>query len=287
MKILVIGDFHGKFPKKFEALIKKEKINLVVSLGDYVKFILRNEFFKHSYGKDIDLWEIIGKKKYKEGTIKGENLGIEILKKLNKLKVLVVTVLGNIEYSLADDVFDVKKPRGKRYWRWEWERPKIFQNLLKRFVNIRYIDYSYFIFNGFIFIGMRGHSIPGKVKSKAFRKHKQKLDKLFKKFSKENKQGKVIFVSHISPYNTKLDKITSKEAPKKVMGKHYGSKLARRIIDKWQPLLNLSGHFHENQGKDRLGKTILVNPGAAYEGKGAIIEIDEEKGKIKKIKFKK
>lgn len=34
MRILVIGDFHGKFPKK----LKKEakKVDLVVSVGDYL-----------------------------------------------------------------------------------------------------------------------------------------------------------------------------------------------------------------------------------------------------------
>jgi len=41
--------------------------------------------------------------------------------------------------------------------------------------------------------------------------------------------------------------------------------------------------MHEYQGKKKLGKTMMLNPGAAYDGKAAIIEIDNYK--IKKIKF--
>ena len=39
MKILAIGDFHGKFPQKFENVAKKENINLILSTGDYRAFL--------------------------------------------------------------------------------------------------------------------------------------------------------------------------------------------------------------------------------------------------------
>ena len=144
------------------------------------------------------------------------------------------------------------------------------------------LDYSYTKFKDFIFIGARGHSFPGKVKSKAYKKHRKILENLFKKFGKENKEKKVIFVTHVSPYNTKLDLITSEDAHKKVKGKHYGSKLFRRIIDKYQPALALSGHFEESKGKQKIGKTLCVNAGAVHRGGGAIIEIlENKKGKIK------
>ena len=41
--------------------------------------------------------------------------------------------------------------------------------------------------------------------------------------------------------------------------------------------------MHEHQGKKKLGKTWIVNTGAAYLGKYAIIEI--ENGKVKDVKF--
>ena len=68
MKILAIGDFHGRFPKKYEKIIKEEKIDIVLSNGDYPPFSLEKYFFKYIYSSIflINLWEIIGKKKYKE-----------------------------------------------------------------------------------------------------------------------------------------------------------------------------------------------------------------------------
>ena len=95
----------------------------------------------------------------------------------------------------------------------------------------------------------------------------------------------MIFVSHNMPYNCRLDKIRDKNAPASVRGKHYGSKLIRRIIDKHQPVLAIGGHIHENQGKCKIGRTLVVNPGAAVDGRCAIIDFDENKGKVKSVKF--
>jgi len=89
----------------------------------------------------------------------------------------------------------------------------------------------------------------------------------------------VIFVSHNVPYNTKLDLITSKSADKLVAKQHYGSKLVRKIINRFQPVLNFGGHIHESRGIQRLGKTISVNPGAIHERKYAVVNISD-KGKI-------
>jgi len=278
MKILVIGDFHGKFPMK----LKKEakKIDLIVSLGDFSPWTLIKDFFKHCYKTDKDLWEVVGKTKYKKSRIKDMKKGKEILKQLNELPVPVVSVLGNYDHP-ADDVSDMRKPQGQKYWKWDWERRNYFQKLIKTYKNIHYIDYKTFKFKDLVFVGARGHSFPGKVKSKAYKRHREILDKLFRKYKKSS----IIFVTHIVPYNTKLDKITFKNADKKVKGKHYGSKLIKRIISRWQPMLNVSGHMHENQGKCKIGKTLVINPGAAQDGQAVLIDIDEEKRRVRKIKF--
>ncbi len=279
MKILVVGDFHGTFPKKFYKIIKKENIDLVVSNGDYPPFHYRKLWFKHCYGKDVELEEVIGKKKY-DKLIKEDLRRAEIaIKKLNKLPVPIFTVLGNIDYPVADDVTDVEKIIGAKGM--QFYKKETILGILKKYKNIKRFDYSYIKFKNYIFIGMRGHSAPGKPGSNAFRKHKKILDNLFARFRKENKKGKVIFVSHNVPYNTKLDKIGMK-AHKLVRGKHFGSKLTRRIIDQYHPILAVGGHIHERVGKQKLGKTLVVNPGSAHEGKGAIAEID---GKRIKVRF--
>ena len=87
------------------------------------------------------------------------------------------------------------------------------------------------------------------------------------------------------PYNTNLDKIRAEDAPKEAKGEHYGSKMIRRVIDRNQPVLGIGGHMHENQDKCKLGKTIVINTGAAEDGKAAVIEFDEKKGEVKEIRF--
>lgn len=278
MKILAIGDFHGKFPKKLKREAKK--VDLVVSVGDYNPFSLRKEFFKYVYKKeDKELWKFIGKKKVIAGILRDLKQGEEILKELNELGVYVITVTGNLDYAKWKDLYDMKEKI-----KWKWPNQDFFTKMVKKYNNIKVFDYSYLKFNNFVFIGMGRSTFPGKVKSKKYREYRKKLDILFNKFKKENKDKKVIFVSHNVPYG-ELDGIKSNEIDKKLKREHYGSKLARRLIDKYQPILFIGGHMHENQGKAKIEKTIVINPGPAYEGKAAIIEIDDKKGKVKSIKF--
>lgn len=279
MKILAIGDFHGTFPGKFKSIVKKEKIDLVVSNGDYPPFHYRNLWFKHCYGKDVELWEVIGKQKYKKLVLEDLRRAEISLKALNALPVPVYTVLGNIDWPALDDVMDTKD---KSKTMPNFDRKDQLAKRMKKYKNIYRFDYSYLKFGDYIFVGMRGHSNPGRPRSKAFRKHKKILDRIFRRFRKENREGRVIFVSHNIANNTRLDKIGPK-AHKKVRGKHYGSKMARQIVNFYQPALHLGGHIHEGMGKQRIGKTWAVNPGSAHEGKGAIIDI--EAGKVKNVKF--
>ncbi len=76
MKLLVLGDFHGEFPAKIRKVISKEKIDLVISNGDYSPFLMRKLFFKHIF--DLEerrgLWDFIGKKRYKELQLKDNNM---------------------------------------------------------------------------------------------------------------------------------------------------------------------------------------------------------------------
>jgi Icc-related predicted phosphoesterase len=67
-----------------------------------------------------------------------------------------------------------------------------------------------------------------------------------------------IMVSHTPPYNTALDIVGG--------GVHVGSTAVRKFIEKYQPQLCLTGHIHEAVGEDRIGSTIIVNPGMLKDG---------------------
>jgi len=279
MNILAIGDFHGKFPMKLKKLAKSADI--ILSVGDYPSWRLRKTFFEHSYKRDKEVWEIVGKKEYKKKTLLDWKDAEKVLKRLDSFGIPVLTTLGNYDNSGLHDAFDVSVEDET----WNWAEQDFFSVTIKKYPRVKRIDYKVGKFRNLIFTGALGHSFPGNVKSKSYKKHRKKLDKFFGRYSEENKEGRVIFINHTAPYDTSLDKIRDKEAPEIVKGKHYGSKLFRRIIDRYQPSLAIGGHFHENQGKCKIGKTLVVNPGAAMDGKCAVIDFDAEKGKVKSVKF--
>ena len=97
---------------------------------------------------------------------------------------------------------------------------------------------------------------------------------------------RAIFNFHLPPYGSKLD-----EAP--ALGENLrpthggramrpvGSTAVRDAINRYQPLLSLHGHIPESKGATKLGRTLAINPGSAYEEgilMAAIIELDARKG---------
>lgn len=84
-----------------------------------------------------------------------------------------------------------------------------------------------------------------------------------------------ILVTHAPPLDTNADKIES--------GAHVGSIGVRKIIEETQPTLNLCGHVHESVGKDKIGETIVINPGDASTGHACIIELNDDDIKNQKV----
>jgi Icc-related predicted phosphoesterase len=75
-----------------------------------------------------------------------------------------------------------------------------------------------------------------------------------------------VLVSHQPPVDTVVDRAG--------VGKHVGSAAVRHFIERHRPMLCVSGHIHEAQGTDRIGDTLLINPGPFLDGQYAWIEID-------------
>jgi len=66
MKILAIGDFHGYASSGLKKFIIKNKINLIISAGDFTDTEkTRKSIFKY-YNEEKSCYEIIGMKKAKE-----------------------------------------------------------------------------------------------------------------------------------------------------------------------------------------------------------------------------
>ncbi len=93
-----------------------------------------------------------------------------------------------------------------------------------------------------------------------------------------------IFNLHVPPYDSTLDAapeldetltvVTRGGEPRRIP---VGSTAVRELIERYQPLLSLHGHVHESPGATRIGRTLCVNPGSAYQtGRiaGCLIDID-------------
>ncbi|KYC46010.1 MAG: phosphodiesterase [Candidatus Methanofastidiosum methylothiophilum] len=83
---------------------------------------------------------------------------------------------------------------------------------------------------------------------------------------------KMILVTHVPPYATKLDRIGN--------NKPIGSISVKNIIEKRQPLVAISGHVHESRAIDLIGKTHLLNPGPLKDGYYGVVKINQEKIKV-------
>lgn len=74
-----------------------------------------------------------------------------------------------------------------------------------------------------------------------------------------------ILVSHAPPRGF-VDLVRS--------GAHVGSTSVRAIVEELAPPLVLCGHIHEARGVVRYGPTTIVNPGPAFDGHRALVEIN-------------
>jgi len=169
---------------------------------------------------------------------------------------------------------------------------KINLRLTKGFTNVRNCMFHLQKFGVLNFVGYglsSGPEKPGtKRKLKGVKKEKMErleraykkiISKLDKSYEKRDKKDLTIFITHNIPYNTKLDVVKDKKSY--AYGKHLGSTVARQFCTRKKPLLCVGGHVHEGRGRDKIGKTVVVNPGMG----NVLVEIDENRGKIKSIKF--
>ncbi|WP_456367605.1 metallophosphoesterase [Thermococcus sp.] len=88
-----------------------------------------------------------------------------------------------------------------------------------------------------------------------------------------------VVVSHVPPRGTKADRIYS--------GHHVGSTSLREFIDTAKPPLLITGHIHEARSVDRVGETVIVNPGPLFRGYYAVMEFDEKGKRVKNVELRK
>ncbi len=221
MKILAIGDPHGKLPKKLDKIIKSNKVEVIICIGDIPPV---PEAFRK--GK-IDYFPMQFLKK-------ADKIFKEIIDKLCSYKKPVLVLRGNMYLTgyrniLTKNIF--KSHKNLIYKK--TGRVKIFnQNFI--FFDMSFEPHMY-----------SEHSSWIKMQFISAEKRAAKLNDILKKTKDP------IIISHAPPFGY-LD-IAKKG--------HRGSKILLDAIRKHAPKVVLCGHIHERKGKAIIGKTEVYNLG--------------------------
>jgi Icc-related predicted phosphoesterase len=56
------------------------------------------------------------------------------------------------------------------------------------------------------------------------------------------------------------------------------------MIEKYNPMICICSHFHEHQGIKKIGKTFVLNSGYGHDGQMALVDLENNKIKVKLIK---
>lgn len=283
VKLLVVGDLHGKVLQKLKKKISQVDFDLVIGIGDYSGIDDWRPWIKYVFGlkkgeERKSPEEFFGKKKFKELIKKDYDAGEKVLKYLDSLGKPGFYVFGNgdegwYRYPFSSKILQAEK------------RPLKFLSKLK---NLKDINYGIRRLKGVSILGFGGYiDAPANKKSRdkewqaAVDKRHNKARKKMVTLSRKFESGG-IFILHYPPKGI-FDKILEKGNPYR--GGRVGVDFYRETILKKKPSLVLCGHMHEYVGKKKLGKSLVVNPGEGAKGKFAIVDFDEVKKKVRRVDF--
>lgn len=118
----------------------------------------------------------------------------------------------------------------------------------------------------FAFVGVGG-AVRGPFMT-PFESTEREIEETLQRAVKDCRSQKLVLVSHAPPKNTSVDFTRS--------GTHAGSSAIRSFIETAQPVLAVCGHIHEARGTDRIGRTVVVNPGPAQNWFYSLVELSDE-----------
>src|SRR5262245_25210399 len=75
-----------------------------------------------------------------------------------------------------------------------------------------------------------------------------------------------LMICHTPPFDTRLDRLCN--------GTPVGSPAVRAFIETHRPDVAVVGHIHEGRGTERVGDTLVANPGALRDGGYVLVEDD-------------
>jgi|SRR3989344_933112 len=252
MRILVLGDPHGKVPKNLP-----RDVDLILLTGDLGRADLaRKMAFQNIERKKLSLEEIeYSPKQKKRAFMESYSSSMKVVKFLSSISP-VFTIYGNVEHRnyetrrlskeiglklpfLTDDLSSINGVR-------------VINNRVANFKGLRIGGLDYFIDTSWV---MEFKPSDYREKLRNARDETEKARGVLSRFNSLD-----ILVCHQPPYRV-LDKVTAKFAPKHWKGKHAGSKVILEYIRKRQPKYVFCGHIHEGEGHKKIGRTDVYNLG--------------------------
>ncbi len=185
-----------------------------------------------------------------------------LVEKINTKETLTIVMPGNDDELFIDGIIKSYEDRGVVY-----PLDKVLEVEGLELVSSPYVNPTPW-------------NTPREMDDKKLEKHLEDL------LSRLHNPSRAIFNFHCPPYGTNLDlapKLTKDLRPVAIAGmiqyEHVGSKAVKKMIEKYQPVVGLHGHIHESSAIDKIGRTVVVNPGSEYsEGvlRGFIVEVSKE-----------
>lgn len=269
---MVIGDLHGQTPQ-----LPDEEVDAVLVIGDVCADTGMREYMNQSLqlynkeGPEADTWyEIAGEEKATQLVHQSLQAGRDTMKLLNKLGVPVYAIPGNWDWTGEDSEWELITRN-----LWSERVVADLENVIDLDDSLLETDeYSllgYGRVNGPELLEHRGYEF---VTDEEIAENQQDFQELYEAFATLCKEAQhpIIFLSHNVPYDTELDIINNPESIQD--GKHFGSILARKIIDEYQPVLCVAGHIHEHYKTQKIGNTVCLNAGFGAD-KVTIITIED------------
>jgi len=288
-RIGIVGDPHGVIPN-----VRFTDVDFMMCPGDFCSDELKQYMFQamrinlenrdKGITKKVFWWDLLGKHEARSKILESVAKGRAVLEHLNSFGVPVYVLPGNWDF-----IPDKEKAK---HWRF-WETDFYYKNI-RGLDNIIDCDMKVRDAGNYVIVGYGKVSSPeypqdqdliAKETSKELAKSKshylrtrRRVNSLFDKAKKIGKP--VIFFHHNVPYGTNIDKIVNPNSP--MNGRHFGSVVAREMIDKHQPVLSEAGHMHEHYDKVEIGKTICVDSGF---GPNANVLVTLQRYKVKDVEF--
>jgi len=273
VRLLILGDIEGKLPKGLKKLIKKEKIDAIINAGDFPDCAATTAFEFLHWGTDMD--DAVNRKIMKFMKRDYES-GAKILRALDRLGVPVYIVFGN--HDDFSELSEISKDR----------RLKDYSPVVSKMRNVRNMHLKAVKLGGFTLVGHGGYEPKAMLHGRTALTTAQRKKILA---SRKNIIASVcrllkgrkdtILLTHDVPYGCGIDVIRNPASP--VNGMHIGEMAYAKVIEKCKPSIHVCGHMHENQGMERVGRTLVINGGFGHDGEAAILEIPSRAVKFLKI----